>query len=179
MHFSPDNEPLGLVEEAMRRREIYARYIDRRAAAMMDSPPTRAEIERQVAALVAERVDAEVRRQVARRTASRLRELEQLALRQGPAVGVILEAVAKVTGFVVGDLTGPRRESSLVLARHVAVLLVSELRPDLSHNNIGRVMGGRDRYAIMYARDAARQQIAVPGSPSERWRLEAKAELER
>src|SRR5690349_7081552 len=131
MHFSSGNEPLGLVEEARRRREIYARYIEQRVATAVESPPTEADIERQVAALVEERVAAEVNRRVAGRTAARLRELEQLALRQGPAVGVILDAVAKVTGFTVGNLTGPRRESDLVIARQVAILLVSELRPDL------------------------------------------------
>src|SRR5262245_20765917 len=103
MHFSSGNEPLGLVEDAQRRREIYARYIERRVAAVVESPPIRAEIERQVAKGVAERVAAEIRRRTAERTAARIRELTQLTLRQGPAVGVILDAVAKVTGFPVVD----------------------------------------------------------------------------
>jgi chromosomal replication initiation ATPase DnaA len=179
MHFSSGNEPLGLVEEAQRRREIYARYIERRVAALLESPPTRAEIERQVAALVEQRVAAEIRRRAAERTAARIRELRQLSLRQGPAAGVILEAAAKVTGFTIGDLIGPRREANLVLARQVTILLLTELRPDLSRNNIGRIMGGRDQQAIEYARDSAREHIADPISPSARWRLEVKAELER
>jgi chromosomal replication initiation ATPase DnaA len=179
MHFLSGNEPLGLVEEARRRREIFARFIERRVAAVVESPPTEAEIERLVAAQVAERVEAEIRRRTAQRTAARLRELEQLALRQGPAVGVILDAVAKVTGFTLGDLTGPSREATLAVARTLAIFLVSELRPDLTRANIGRVMGGRDSRTIEYACETARERIAVPGSLSARWRIEVKTELER
>ena len=72
------NEPLGIVEEAQRRREQYARYIERRVEAELRRPPTRREIERRVAEQVRQRVDIEVRRLAARRAAARLKEVERL-----------------------------------------------------------------------------------------------------
>jgi chromosomal replication initiation ATPase DnaA len=175
MHFVADNEPLGLVDEAQRRREQYKRYIERRVAQVVDSPPTKALIERQVA----DRVQVEVRRRVAERTAARLKELRQLTLRQGPPVGKILLAVARASGFEVGELCGPLRTGRLVKARHVAVLLVSELRPDLSTPNIGHVLGGRDHSTIIYARERARDWIADPASEAAHWYAGAQARLQR
>jgi hypothetical protein len=59
MHFLPENDPLGLVEEAQRRREHYARYIERRVGEALERPATEQEIERQVERRVRERIAAE------------------------------------------------------------------------------------------------------------------------
>ncbi len=172
MHFSPETEPLGIVEEARRRREQYARYIERRVQQAMESAPTEREIERRVEA----RIAAEINRRADERLARELRQIWRYDVPQGPSVGQILQAVARVADVTTGDLVAPRRQGALE-ARDLAVLLVSELRPDLSPPAIMRVFAGRDRKAIGQARRRARDRLADPSSCSARWHAEARASL--
>jgi chromosomal replication initiation ATPase DnaA len=167
------NEPLGLVEEARRRREIYARYIEKRVAAVLESSA----IEQQIEAEVAERVRREVRRRVAERAARRLGQLRLRLPAEGPPLARILRAVADASALSVGELRGPRISGGLVLARQVAVLLLSELRPELSIPQIAQLLGGRDHKSILNARDRAAERIADPESHSACWYAKARARL--
>ena len=173
MHFPLENEPLGLVEEAQRRREQYARYIERRVEEALERPATLQEIERQVK----ERVAAEINRRASERLARELRQIWRYDVPQGPKVGEIARAVARAAGVTIAELVGPRRHSGLVEARHVAVLLVSELRPELSLPAIARVFAGLDHKGIAEARKRARRRLADPASDSARWHAQAGAAL--
>ena len=178
MHFSPENDPLGLVKEAQRRREHYARYIERRVEAALERPATEQEIERQVERRVQERIAAEINRRANERLARELWQIWRYDVPQGPPMGEILRAVARAAKVTAAELAGPRRHSGLVEARHVAVLLVSELRPDLSVPAIARVFAGLDAKGIADARKRAGRRLADPVSASARWHGEARAALQ-
>jgi chromosomal replication initiation ATPase DnaA len=169
------NERLGIVEEGVRRREAYARYIEKRVAAVLKSPVTK----RQIEAEVAERVRREVRRRVAERAARRLAELRLTLPGEGPLIGDILKAVARATATAasVAELVAPRPTAALAPARDVAILLLGELRPELLTAQIARVCGGCDEAAILEARARAAERIADPASDSARWYAEARALL--
>ncbi len=169
------NEPLGLVEEARRRREVYARYIEKRVVAALKSPATQQQIE----AEVAERVRREVRRRVAERAARRLGELRLRLPAEGPPIADVLKAVALATATAasVAELVGACPTAALVPAREVAILLLGEVRPELAPAQIARVFGGCDEAAILEARARAAERIADPASPSARWHAKARALL--
>ena len=168
------NERLGIVEEGVRRRETYARYIERRVAAVLKSPVTK----RQIEAEVAERVRREVRRRVADRAHRRLAELRLRLPAEGPPIGDILAAVARATATAasVAELVAPCPRAALAPAREVAILLLGELRPELTTAQIARVFGC-DAAAIVEACGAAAGRIAEPESPSARWYAKARALL--
>jgi chromosomal replication initiator protein len=173
MHFPADNQPLGIVEEARRRREQYARYIAKRAAVLIESPETQRRIEE----LVNQRIEAEVTRLVAERARLRLVEVERVVTVEGPPLGDIMAAVAGAAGVTVGELVGPRRARGIVWPRQVAVLLVSELRPDLGSPTIGQAFGGRNHTTFLHARKVARARIADASSTCARIYWQAKALL--
>jgi hypothetical protein len=178
MHFSPENDPLGLVEEARRRRQHYARYIERRVEAALERPATEQEIEQAVERRVQERIAAEINRRANERLARELWQIWRYDVPQGPPIGEILRAVARAAGVTAVELAGPRRHSGLVEARQVAVLLVCELRPDLSLTAIARVFAGLDHNGIAEARRRARRRLADPASDQARWHAEARAQLQ-
>jgi Bacterial dnaA protein helix-turn-helix len=178
MHFSPENDSLGLVEEAQRRRQHYARYIERRVEEALERPATEQEIELQVERRVQERIAAEINRRANERLARELWQIWRYDVPQGPPIGEILRAVARAARVTAAELTGPRRHSGLVEARHVAVLLVCELRPDLSLTAIARIFAGLDHRGISEARKRARRRLADPASAQSRWHAEARAALQ-
>jgi chromosomal replication initiation ATPase DnaA len=178
MHLSPEKDPLGLVEEAQRRREHYARYIERRVEQALERPATAEEIEQAVERRVQERIAAEINRRANERLTKELRQVWRYDVPQGPSVGEILRAVARSAKVTAAELAGPRRHSGLVEARQVAVLLVCELRPDLSLPAIGRVFAGLDHNGIAEARKRARRRLADPFSDQARWHAEAEAALQ-
>ena len=167
------NEPLGIVEEATRRREQYARYIERRVAVAVESPPTRRRIEQ----LVNQRIEAEVARLVAERARRQLAEVERVVMPEGPPLGEIMAAVANAARVTVGELLGPRRAREVAWPRQVAVLLVSELRPDLGSPAIGCAFGGRDHSTMLHARRVAGARIADANSDCARIYRQARAQL--
>ncbi len=171
MHISADNQPLGIAEEARRRREQYARYIANRATVLVENPET----QRRIQHLVNQHVEAEVVRLVGERARVRLAEIERVVMPEGPPVGDIMAAVAGAARVTVGELLGPRRARELAWPRQVAVLLVSELRPDLSASAIGVAFGGRDHTTILYSRQVARARIADAVSNCARIYWQAKA----
>jgi chromosomal replication initiation ATPase DnaA len=168
------NERLGIIEEGVRRREVYAQYIERRVAEVLESPAT----ERQIEAEVAERVRREVRRRVAERAADALGAIRLRLPGEHPEIGDILRAVTRATGLAasVAELVAPRPTARLAPARDVAILLLGELRPELTRAQIGRVFGC-DEAAIVTARAAATERIADPASESAHWYAEARALL--
>src|SRR5215470_14780040 len=95
MHLSPDNDPLGLVKEAQRRRAHYARYIERRVEEALERPPTAQEIEREVERRVRERIAAEINRRANEQLAKELWQMWRYDVPQGPPIGEILRAVAR------------------------------------------------------------------------------------
>src|SRR5882672_6797088 len=103
MHFIAENEPLGIVEEARRRREQYKRYIDRRVAAAVARPST----QRQIEAEVAERVHRQVARLVAERAARQIEDVQRNLPSLGPPIVDILTAVARAASVSVGALVWP------------------------------------------------------------------------
>jgi chromosomal replication initiation ATPase DnaA len=173
MHISADNQPLGIVEEARRRREQYARYIGKRVTVAVESPVTQRRIEQ----LVNQRVEAEVVRLVAERAKWRLAEIERVVMPEGPPLGEIMAAVASAAQVTVGELLGPRRARELAWPRQVAILLATRLRPDLTTPAIGRAIGGRDHTTILHARKAARGRIADAASDCARIYRQATALL--
>ncbi len=173
MHFIAENEPLGIVEEARRRREQYKRYIDRRVAAAVARPST----QRQIEAEVAERVHRQVARLVAERAARQIEDVRRNLPSLGPPIVDILTAVARAASVSVGELVGPRHACEIAWPRHVAVLLMSELRPDLSALQIGRALGGRDDSSVLLARASATERIADSRSDEARWYAQARALL--
>ena len=173
MHIPANNQSLGIVEEARRRREQYARYIAKRAAVAIENTATQRRIEQ----LVNLRVEAEVARLIAERARSRLAEVERVVMPKGPPLGDIMAAVASAAQVTVGELLGPRRAREVAWARQVAVLLTSELRPDLSTTAIGHAFGERDHTTILHARKVARARIADPASDCARTYRQASALL--
>ena len=173
MHISADNQPLGIVEDARRRREQYARYIAKRAAVLIESPATQLRIEE----LVNQRIEAEVTRLVAERARLRLVEVERVVKPGGPLLGDIMAAVASVARVTVGELIGPRRAREVAWPRQIAVLLASELRPDLGAVDIGHAFGARDHTTMLHARRVARARIADAASNCARIYWRAKARL--
>ena len=167
------NEKLGLVEEAQRRQEVYARYIERRVAAVIDDPAT----ERLIEAEVAQRVRREIRRRVAEQAVVRLRQVRLRLPAEGPRIVDIVTAVAQAAQVSVGELSGRRIGRRLVLARQVAMLLLGELRPELSPEQIAEVFGGRDPARIPDARRLAADRVADPGSESGELYRAARARL--
>jgi len=152
MHISADNQPPGIVEEARRRREQYARYIEGRAAVFIENPATQRRIEQ----LIDLRVEAEVIRPVAERAKCGLAEVERVITPEGPPMSDIMA--------VVGELLGPRRAREVAWPRQVAALLARELRPDLGSPAIGRAFGGRDHTTMLHTRKAAGARIADAAS---------------
>lgn len=63
----------------------------------------------------------------------------------------IVSVVATYFGVTVGEIRGPRRATTLIMPRHVAMYLVSETCPHLSLPSIGRFFGGRDHTTVLYA----------------------------
>ena len=173
MHISTDNEPLGIVEEARRRREQYARYIAKRATVLIENPET----QRRIEDLVNQRIEAEVTRLVAERARLRLVEVERVVTPEGPPLRDIMAAVASAAQVTVGELIGPRRAREIAWPRQIAVLLVSELRPDLGSPTIGRAFGGRDHTTMLHARKVARARIADAASDCSRIYWQAKVLL--
>jgi chromosomal replication initiation ATPase DnaA len=178
MHFLPENDPLGLVEEAQRRREHYARYIERRVEEAVERPATEQEIEREVERRVQERIAAEINRRANERLAKELWQMWRHDVPKGPPIAEILRAVARAAGVTAIELAGPRRHSGLIEARHVAVLLVCELRPDLSLAAVARVFASLDAEGIAEARKRARRRLTDPASDSARWHADAWAAMQ-
>lgn len=63
----------------------------------------------------------------------------------------IISAVAAAHGISMADMKGPRRHTRFVAARHHAVAIICQCRPDLSYPVIGMLMN-RDHSTIMYGR---------------------------
>jgi chromosomal replication initiation ATPase DnaA len=61
----------------------------------------------------------------------------------------IINAVARVTGVRVMEITSPRRAAKIMRSRHIAVWLCRKLT-DCSYPQIGRALGGRDHSTIMH-----------------------------
>ncbi len=173
MHISADNQPLGIVEEAKRRREQYARYIAKRVTVAVEHPATQRRIEE----LVNQRVEAEVARLVGERARRRLAEVERVVMLEGPPLGDIMAAVASVAQVTVGEMLGPRRCREVAWPRQVAVVLVSELRADLGSIAIGHAFGGRDHSTMLHSRKVARARISDANSNCARIYRQARALL--
>lgn len=88
----------------------------------------------------------------------------------------IIEAVAIVSNIWPDALISEARMRPIAWPRHVAILLMIELRPDISLPSIARIFK-RDHTSCLYARDMARQRLRDIHSPSADWYRAAKALL--
>lgn len=88
----------------------------------------------------------------------------------------IIDAVATASGQTSRlEILGPCQAFSVVRPRHVAMLLVFELRPDLSLPTLGQIFS-RDHTSVMHGRDKARERIEA-GEASAFWYRDARAAL--
>lgn len=62
----------------------------------------------------------------------------------------VIHETARDHNVSVGDLLGRCRKSNFVMARHDAIRRIKELRPHLSSNQIGAIMG-LHRGTVLYA----------------------------
>ncbi len=127
----------GLVEEAARRRKVFARYVERRIASYVED----GSLERLVNRLVDERMGQLASLIADRRVASLAREFTGLAAPVDVDAGPIVEAVAGVTGYSVAELLGPRKRAGLAAARHMGFSLVKALRPGLTYPALAKTFG--------------------------------------
>lgn len=82
--------------------------------------------------------------------------------RRTPAIDIIKDVATKY-GVPVGVIRGPSRCSEAVEARHRAIVLVHQARPDLSLPAMGRIFN-RDHTSILYAirkADASRATVGA------------------
>jgi hypothetical protein len=73
----------------------------------------------------------------------------------------IKQAVSKEFGVTVADLSSPRRQACLVLARQIAMWLCKQLLPLRSYPQIGREFGNRDHTTVLHAVRVAPLKIAA------------------
>lgn len=64
---------------------------------------------------------------------------------------IVSEVVEIFDGITIAEVRGGRRDRKVVLARHIAMWEVKQLRPDKSFPEIGRWFGGRDHTTALYA----------------------------
>jgi chromosomal replication initiator protein len=74
----------------------------------------------------------------------------------------ILDAVTRRFGVRVSDLQSRRRTQSIVLPRQVVMYLARELT-NLSLEEIGRYLGGRDHTTVIYALGKIQDRLEVDG----------------
>lgn len=139
------NEHLGYVAEGARRREVFAKYIGPRVAGAMSAPA----LQREIDAEVARRVREEVARIVAQRTADQVAGVMVTGVPR-PHMMDLWRLAAAVTGEDFQNLMGPRRAPKLARARHFAIWLSAQMRPDLSLAAIGRFLGRHEHSAISH-----------------------------
>lgn len=82
---------------------------------------------------------------------------EARALEGRVPVRDIIAHIAALHCLKPGDLTGPRRMKNIVEARHEAVRVVADLRPDLSLPQIGRAFN-KDHTTILHALRKTKQE---------------------
>jgi chromosomal replication initiator protein len=138
-------DELGIVTELQERRVKYARFIDKRANYIVNSPRT----QEQITKLVNERVKAEVDAIMASQVTKEMAEMAALKARE-PKIETILMAVWEATGWSIQDLLGPRRSRPLSRARHIAFYLCKTLRKDLTLMQIGKALG-KDHTSVIDA----------------------------
>jgi chromosomal replication initiator protein len=72
----------------------------------------------------------------------------------------LISVCAKTFNIKTSDLCGPSRKKDLVYARHLtAYILITEA--NLSLEEVGRLLGGRDHTSIMHARDKIHQDLST------------------
>lgn len=159
------NDEFGILTENQRKRQTYARFIDRKPEYYLPDPvrSPRAVTEREIDRRVKEEVEAIIQKRVQERVA----EIERLRLPTGVPVGEILVLVSDVTGCPVPDLVGPRRARNCAWPRFLAVHLLVIMRPDLSLPAIGHALGGRDHTTVMHSRNQVLKLLDT--EPFTRW----------
>lgn len=76
---------------------------------------------------------------------------------------VVLSAICSYFDLTSKDLNGPNRQKGLVLARHIAMYLLSE-ELGLTVEKIGNMLGGRDHTTVMHGRDRIKGLINTDNS---------------
>jgi hypothetical protein len=155
----------GIVTEAARRREMFAKKVDRRADDYILSPQGQARIARVVDARIAAEADAIMARRVRERM-----EVAVINQPTGPQVGEVMATVCDVTGCSLPAMTGPRRSRNIAWPRHLAMYILIKTREDLSLPAIGHAFGGRDHTTVMHAKANVLERM--DDDPFSRWFLD-------
>jgi chromosomal replication initiator protein len=74
---------------------------------------------------------------------------------------LIVDIVARQQGVSRAQLLGKRRQSHIVIARHIAIFLCLEMVRGASLSAVGCWFGGRHHTTILHARDQMRRKIAA------------------
>lgn len=93
-------------------------------------------------------------------------------------VGKIMRAVSKAAGIDLNQLRGPWRDRRFSWPRQVAMLMLYELRPDLSSGQIAFLLGDLDHTSVLHGVKRARERVHFGPSRSQVWYCAAKLALE-
>ena len=121
--------------------------------------------QRALAAAAAERARFRAEHKALQEAVKRAREATRKAKEEAEAkkidgrlsVREIIAHVAALHCLKAGDLVGPRRMKHIIEARHEAIRIVADLRPDLSLPQIGRVFN-KDHTTILHALRKTKQE---------------------
>lgn len=169
------NEPLGIVEEARRRRQIYGRFMGRpdRALDKADKPPIIvtgppapkddiAALRATVTALTSLLTQRE--RELADALDQIMPDRKRIKIADVMAKFV---KVARAEGCMVGarpyapaDLLAPRRSQSTSTPRHVCMDLAHRIT-GVSTTLIGRAFGGLDHTSVLHGLRRTPEHIAI------------------
>jgi hypothetical protein len=81
-------------------------------------------------------------------------------------VADIIVAVAKRAGIDPSQMIGPGRTFRVSRPRQVAMYITTQLRSDLSGNEIGHLFGSRDHSTVSHAIKKTKERLARPGDPN-------------
>lgn len=84
----------------------------------------------------------------------------KLILDKPPTGNEILRRVAEQTNCRIGDLRGHAKQPDLVQARAVACYLIHWHLPELSHEQIGKILN-RERTTICYSIKRSKELLAI------------------
>lgn len=94
--------------------------------------------------------------ELAKRCVSRIVNVTKKELR----IDAIINAVCKASGIRKADMTGKSRKREIAQARQLALYLGRKYT-DLSYNELGRAMGGRDHTTVLHSCEQIEKRLAA------------------
>ncbi len=163
------HEHTGLVEASMARRTQFARFIEHRIVPPIDAVRSKLMqvADDEMKRLAKEAMQAELQRLAKRRAAQVAAMAEEYPEPNRIHIRAIQNAVCEASGYNIDELIGARRAARIARARHTAIGLVKQMRPDLSLPSIAKAFGNRDHTTIMHALKMFEQRRGE--SPTREW----------